>query len=149
MGLGHNNQGIVMYKCVIVAGLLGGIAVGMEGPTNLLFTKKPLTTKQIQNAYLEFAHLRILQSKESEKYLSEILLGLSLNWSDKWGVVGLILARTLIEKGANPHYPYIEQEMLETKRRMMIVSYTQTPILMAKGKLLHYLKQFDIEVDEY
>lgn len=140
-----------MREYIVLIGFIAGLVTSMDHPNNFLFNSKTTpTAEQLQSAYAKCAQLRILPSKECEKLLSESLFILSLNWSDRFGVVGLILAKTLIEKGANPHYAHIEEEELETKRRRMIVSYTQTAMRLAKGKLLDCLKQGipDNPVDE-
>lgn len=134
---------------MLMAGLIGTLTLGMENPLIILCeSKKTFTVKQIQDAYLKFAHWRIIPSKENEKFLSENLFALSINWSDQLGVVGLTLAKTLIEKGANPHYTHIEEEELATKSRKMIVSYTQTPARVARGKLQEYLKAYDLDLED-
>jgi len=138
-----------MREYMLMAGLIGTLTLGMENPLIILCeSKKTFTVKQIQDAYLKFAHWRIIPSKENEKFLSENLFALSINWTDQLGVVGLTLAKTLIEKGANPHYTHIEEEELVTKGRKMIVSYTYTAARVAKGKLLDYLQAFESDTND-
>jgi hypothetical protein len=135
----------MMREYMLMAGLIGGLAISMDKPQIFLVDSKNVTFARIQDAYLQFAHLRNIPSKNLENLLSENLFILSLNWSDQMGVVGLTLAKTLIEKGANPHHPHIEEEELENKRRKMIVTHTQTAARVAKGKLSHYLKAYEAD----
>lgn len=134
-----------MREYMLMVGLIGTLAISMDKPQFILVDSKNVTIAQIQAVYLQFAHMRNMPSKDLENLLSENLFILSLNWSDQLGVVGLTLAKTLIEKGANPHHPHIEEEELENKRRKMIVTHTQTAARVAKGKLSHYLKAYETD----
>lgn len=151
--LEHLNEEIMMFKCAMLASMLTITTVGMKVENYLLFDiKKPFTVKTIQDAYLKFIHhqLPIARSHDKKRMLSESLFILSSYWSDNLGFLGINLAKKLIEQGADPNFAHIEEELLETNGRVILVAYTLTAMRVAKGKLRESLKEYDlVEQDEY
>lgn len=111
------------------------LSVGMERQNNFLLDPLlPIKIGDIKKASADLAKLPIEKMKDSQTMLSETLITVSLHWTDEWGDEGLQFVRNLIEKGANPKYPKVEEDG--------VTSHTQSAIRLASGKLLDYLKQY-------
>lgn len=128
-----------MRKYMLTAGFIGAATFGMDRPS-VAGADQKLSITHIQEAYLKISHSREAPSKEHKKALSDQLFWLSVNWTDRFGIVGLSLAKALLEKGADPHYPQIEHELLANKQKTMLVAYTQTASSVCSGKLLMVFK---------
>lgn len=126
-----------MRMFLLLVAMIAPRSCAMDNPDTLQIEVRP-SLADIQSAYLRVAHERGVGTAQFKKNLSYQLFSLSLNWSDQFGVVGVTLAKTLIEKGADPFYPHIQEEFLENKQRKMIICFTQTAARVATGKLKHF-----------
>lgn len=125
-------------------------ATGMEKSERnnfLLDEGKVLTLADIIKAHSDLNVIPFEKMKEKIQMLSETLFLLCNQWTDVWGQEGLNFAKTLIEKGANPHYAKVDIQVLEWRLqapyKTCLVSNTQTPKGVAKGMLLEYLQNLN------
>ncbi|GMU19114.1 MAG: hypothetical protein AMXMBFR12_03060 [Candidatus Babeliales bacterium] len=138
-----------MYKKVVLLFVSFLLARGMEkSEKNFLLNEgKILTCADIIKAHSDLNLIPFEKAKDKIQMLSETLFLLCNQWTDVWGQEGLNFAKTLIEKGANPNYIKVDIQALEwglqPPYKTCLVSNTQTPKGIAKGKLLEYLQNLN------